>query len=400
MRILRIINRFNLGGPTYNVAYLSKYLSPDYDTLLIGGANTDEEASSDYILQKLGVHYLKIPEMSREIGYNDLTAYHKIKAIMQRYKPDIVHTHASKAGFLGRKAAFSLDVPIVVHTYHGHIFHSYFNKYKTAFFKKLERDLARRTSAIVAISETQKYELCKIHKIAEEEKFHVIPLGFDIDRFQEDHDRKRTEFRQQYHLDDNDIAISIIGRLVPIKNHALFIKAFNIVKQKTKHHIRALIVGDGNLRKELTELALSLGLSCSSPENPISNADIIFTSWIQESDTVLAGSDITALTSLNEGTPVSLIEAQAADTPIVTTNVGGIEDVVLKDKTALLAKNNDLQSFSQQLLRMVDDTKLRHDIENNHTGWNFVKDKFHYSRLVNDTKKLYSELLYCNSYNK
>ncbi|MDD3741015.1 MAG: glycosyltransferase, partial [Bacteroidales bacterium] len=186
-KVLRIINRFNLGGPTYNVAYLSKYMSPEYETLLVGGMQDRHEACSDYIVKKLGIHAIQIPEMIREIGANDISAYYKIKNIIKRYKPDIVHTHASKAGYLGRKAAISLGVPVIVHTFHGHVFHSYFNKYSTAVFKKLERDLAKKTSAIIAISELQKYELCNIHKIAPENKFRVIPLGFDLDRFQENY---------------------------------------------------------------------------------------------------------------------------------------------------------------------------------------------------------------------
>lgn len=398
-KVLRIINRFNLGGPTYNVAYLTKYLSPDYETLLVGGMNDEHEACSDYIIKKLGIHAIKIPEMMREInGYNDMIAYYKIKNIIKRYKPDIVHTHASKAGFIGRRAAIKSNVPVVVHTFHGHIFHSYFNKHRTAVFKKLEQNMAAKSSAIVAISEIQKHELCHIHNIAAADKFRVIPLGFDLDRFQDNYTQKRIQFRQNYQLKDQDIAISIIGRLVPVKNHPLFIKSIAKIKNKTNKKIKALIVGDGQLRNGLIELAYSLGLSCSIPEKPDYNADIIFTSWIQEADTVLAGSDITALTSFNEGTPVSLIEAQAANTPIVTTNVGGIEDVVIKDKTALLTENDNLDDFSNKLLLLIEDNEMRTEMAKH--GWEYVKHQFHYTRLVSDMKELYNELLAKKSRNK
>lgn len=391
-RVLRIINRFNLGGPTYNVSYLSKYMAPEYETLLVGGMNDEHEACSDYIVKKLGLHTIKIPEMMRDInGYNDLIAYQKIKEIIKRYKPDIVHTHASKAGFIGRRAAVKSNVPIIVHTFHGHIFHSYFNKQKTALFKKIEQNMAARSSAIVAISEIQKHELCDIHKIAPADKFHVIPLGFDLDRFQENYENKRIKFRNDYSISDDEIIISIVGRLVAVKNHPLFIKSIARVKQQTNKKIKGFIVGDGQLRNGLIELAYSLGLKCSTPENNIQDADIIFTSWIQDADTVFAGSDITALTSFNEGTPVSLIEAQAANTPIVTTNVGGIEDVVLKNQTALLTKNNDLDDFATNLLKLIQDDKLRFEMANH--GWTFVKEKFHYNRLVEDMKDLYDKLL-------
>lgn len=390
-KVLRIINRFNLGGPTYNVSYLTKYMTPEYETLLVGGMNDNNEACSDYIVKKLGIHAITIPEMMRDIGYSDLIAYHKIKNIIKRYKPDIVHTHASKAGYLGRRAAAQLNVPVIVHTFHGHIFHSYFNKQTTAVFKKIEQGLASKSTAIIAISELQKDELCNIHKIAPTEKFRVIPLGFDLNRFQENYESKREYFRNKYGISDNDIVISIVGRLVAVKNHPLFIKAIAAVKSKTTKKIKAIIVGDGQLRNGLVELAWSLGLKVSLPENPIDDADLIFTSWIHDADIVFAGSEITALTSFNEGTPVSLIESQAANTPIVSTNVGGIEDVVIKGETALLTKNDDLDDYTENLLKLIENEKLRNDMAK--SGWDFVKNKFHYTRLVSDMKNLYDELL-------
>ncbi|NLB86570.1 MAG: glycosyltransferase family 4 protein [Bacteroidales bacterium] len=390
-KVLRIINRFNLGGPTYNVAYLSKYLSPDYDTLLVGGMNSKDEACSDYIIKKLGIHAITIPEMTREIGYNDLIAYKKIENIVKRYKPDIVHTHASKAGYLGRKAAIKLKVPVIVHTFHGHIFHSYFNKYTTSIFKKLEQNLANKTDVIIAISPLQKEELSKVHKIANEEKFRVIPLGFDLNRFQENLKEKRQAFRLKYDLKDDEIVISSIGRLVAVKNHPLFIKAFAKAKNKTTKKVKAMIVGDGFLRNGLVELAWSLGLKVSVPEKSVTNPDIIFTSWIGEADMVFAGSEIAALSSFNEGTPVSLIEAQASNTPIISTNVGGVKDIVIEGKTGLLCENDNVDDYSEKLLTLIENTKLREDMSQN--GWDFVKNKFHYTRLVNDVKSLYDELL-------
>ena len=227
-KVLRIINRFNLGGPTYNAAYLTKYLAPEFETLLIGGMKDESEGSSEFILKDLGVDYQVIPEMKRSINpFDDLAAYSRIKKIIQEFKPDIVHTHAAKAGALGRQAAYSCNVPVIVHTYHGHVFHSYFGNFKTAVYKTIERNLAKRSSAIIAISDKQKQELAVEHQIAPAEKIHVIPLGFDLNRFHEGLDEKRKEFRAKYHLQDNEIAIGIIGRLTPVKNH--FQKIFSIV---------------------------------------------------------------------------------------------------------------------------------------------------------------------------
>lgn len=391
-KVLRIINRFNLGGPTYNVSYLTKYMAPDYETLLVGGMNDKSEACSDYIVQKLGIHAIKISEMMRSInGYNDVVAYEKIKSIIKRYKPDIVHTHASKAGVLGRQAAISCGVPVIVHTFHGHIFNSYFNKYVTETFRKIEQHYAKRTSAIVAISDIQKYELSEVYKIAPAEKFRVIPLGFDLNRFQENKAMKRDAFRKQYDIADDEIAVSIVGRLVPVKNHRMFIDAIKKVKSKTNRKVRGIIVGDGDLRDGLLEYASLHGLTSSTPEHKVPNSDLIFTSWIKDADYVFAGSEISALTSLNEGTPVSIIESQAANVPVVSTIVGGIRDVVVEGKTALLSPTQNVDAFSENLLMLVENDEMRKQMSED--GWIFVRDKFHYTRLVNDMKNLYDELL-------
>ena len=391
-KVLRIINRFNLGGPTYNVSYLTKYMAPDYETLLVGGMNDKSEACSDYIVQKLGIHAIKISEMIRSInGYNDMVAYEKIKNIIKRYKPDIVHTHASKAGVLGRQAAISCGVPVIVHTFHGHIFNSYFNKYVTATFKRIEQYYAKRSSAIVAISDIQKYELSEVYKIAPPEKFRVIPLGFDLNRFQENKAMKRDAFRKQYDIADDEIAVSIVGRLVPVKNHRMFIDAIRDVKSKTNRKVRGVIVGDGDLRNGLLEYASLHGLTSSTPEHKVPNSDLIFTSWIKDADYVFAGSEISALTSLNEGTPVSIIESQAANVPVVSTIVGGIRDVVIEGKTALLSPTQNVEAFSENLLSLIENDEMRKQMSED--GWIFVRDKFHYTRLVNDMKNLYDELL-------
>ena len=190
-RVLRIINRFNLGGPTFNVTYLSKYMSDEYETMLIGGEKEDSEDSSIFILENLGLKPVLIPEMKRSINpINDLKAYYKIKKIIKDFKPDIVHTHAAKSGALGRLAAYNCNVPVIVNTFHGHVFHSYFGKTKTLFYKTIERWLAKKSTKIIAISEIQKEELWKQHKICKKDKLAVIPLGFDLDRFQENTEEK------------------------------------------------------------------------------------------------------------------------------------------------------------------------------------------------------------------
>lgn len=385
IKVLRILNRFNLGGPTYNAAFLTKHLSSEFKTLLVGGEIDQSENSSLHILEDLRIKPIIIPEMKRSINYNnDLKAYYKLKEIIHRFKPDIIHTHASKAGSLGRWAAYRCKVPIIVHTFHGHVFHSYFGPAKTSMVKSVERSLARISSSIVAISDKQKDELCNIHQIAPEEKVSVIPLGFDLNKFQENKLEKRAQFRNEYNIDPEEIAIGIVGRIVPVKNHTFFIDAIEHLKRVTNLPLRFFIVGDGELRKGIEDYARSKNIDFTTKKGE--KALLTFTSWIKEIDQVNAGMDIISLCSLNEGTPVSLIEAQASGTPIVAANVGGIEDVVLSGKTAILTDSNSVH-FAENILKLASDKQLRDRMSTN--GWQFVENKFHYSRLVKDMETLY-----------
>lgn len=389
-RILRIINRFNLGGPTYNAAYLTKYLPSEYETMLLGGMKDETEDSSQFIVENLGIAPTILPEMHREINFfKDVAAYRKIKRIIADFRPDIVHTHASKPGALGRWAAHKMGVPVIIHTFHGHVFHSYFSPAKTQFYKGLERRLASVSTRIVAISEKQKKELALEHQICPEEKIEVIPLGFDLNRFQYDISKKREVFREEFSLGENDIAASIVGRLVPIKNHELFLDSIKWVKERLDRRIKGFIVGDGESRNHLEAYCSEIGLSYSSDSDD--DVDIYFTSWVKNVDFVNAGSDIIALTSKNEGTPVSLIEAQAGNRAIVSTRVGGIEDVVIPNETALLSEPENAEKFRENLLILAQDDEKRHQF--GEKGWRFVKDKFHYERLARDVADLYARLL-------
>ena len=385
-KVLRIINRFNLGGPTYNAAYLTKYLSSDYETLLVGGQHDETEASSSHILEDLNLNPIIIPEMRREINFkNDRIAYQKIKNIINEFKPDIVHTHASKAGAIGRIAANKAGVKQIYHTFHGHVFHSYFGKTKTTFYKNLERYLAKKSTKIIAISEIQKHELVDIHKICNPEKVKVIPLGFDLDRFKENQENKRAIFRKEWRIKENEIAIGIIGRIVPIKDHHFFINVIEQIKKYTDKNVRFFIIGDGESKQEIIDYAKKKSLSVSTNNNP---AKIQFTSWIKKIDIANAGLDIICLSSKNEGTPVSLIEAQASYKPIVSTKIGGINDVVEDNKTALLSDVGDLNSYVRNLSQLINDDKLRKKFSLNAEN---QSNKFTYKRLIDDIEKLYSK---------
>ncbi|MCX8081196.1 MAG: glycosyltransferase [Bacteroidia bacterium] len=388
IKILRIINRFNLGGPTYNVSYLSKFLPEKYETILAGGKEEEYEASSLFIPESMGLKPIQIKSLSRKINlFDDIRAFFEIYKLIKKHKPQILHTHASKAGFLGRLAGVVCGVPIIVHTFHGHVFRNYFSQLKTRLIISIERFLARFTDIIVAISEEQKKDLCKEFRICKEEKCRVIKLGFDLNRF-DYNENKRQAFREKYGIGKEEIALGIIGRLAPIKNHELFIRSISDLKKKGIK-FKSFIIGDGELKEVLIQKCKSEGLILKNEDS--NEYDICFTGWIKDVSFCLAGIDIVCLTSKNEGTPVSLIEAQAAGKIVVSTNVGGVKDIKFSDYFFITEKP-DFADFSELLLKAI------HQMQNTRptefkTSSEKIKAEYHYTRLVKDMEILYEELI-------
>lgn len=384
IKVLRIINRFNIGGPTYNATFLTRFLDDEFETLLIGGLPEEGEADSLHIPHEYGVEPQILEEMKRTPNFkSDREAYRKIKEIIKEFQPDIVHTHASKAGALGRRAAFSCKVPVVVHTFHGHVFHSYFNPMKTNIFKTIERRLARKSTGIIAISELQKQELSQAHKICPANKIKVIPLGFDLEKFRVNLAENRISVRAKYGIKDEEVAVAIVGRLAPIKNHDFFLKLVESILSKGIEKVKFFIVGDGELKNEIEEKCKEI--------NAKFGEKVFMTSWIKDIATFNAGMDIMCLTSDNEGTPVSLIEGQASSLPIISTDVGGVKDIVDEGVTGFVIPKGDLNQFTEKMALLIENEEIRKKMSQN--GWNFVRDKFHYMRLASDMGKYYRELL-------
>lgn len=390
-KVLRILNRFNLGGPTYNATYLTKFLHPEFETKLIAGIKLESEHGSEFILSNYNIEPIYIDQMQRKLSpLRDFKAFLEIRRIIKEFKPDIVHTHAAKSGALGRLAAYSEKVPIIIHTFHGHVFHSYFGKFKTNFFIKLERFLAKRTTKIITISKSQKKDIAKIYSICDEEKIEIIPLGFDFKKFEQNIDKKRKIFRKEYGIQDDELAIGIIGRLTAIKNHILFLKTIKILLEKNKK-LKFFIIGDGEEVDTLKDLATSMNIGYTSHPQTVHDKVLCFTSWVTNIDMAYAGLDIVSLTSLNEGTPVTLIEAQASKKPIVSTNVGGVNDVLIDRETGLLTKSNDPNDFAEKLQELIDNKELRSKISE--AGYKNANNQYSYKRLVRDMRELYLTLL-------
>jgi glycosyltransferase involved in cell wall biosynthesis len=391
-KVLRILNRLAIGGPLLNASYLTKYMAPEFETLLVVGEKENHEKDAGFVTDELGIQPLFIPEMGRSIDpRKDFIAYKKMKKLIADFRPDIVHSHAAKPGAIGRMAARAMNVPVIVHTYHGHVFHSYFHPLKTKLFINIERALGKKTDAIVAISQQQKKELANDFNIAPADKFRVIPLGLDLDKFQINREEKRKLFRSSFGISEEVIVLTITGRLVPVKNQALFLEGIKHLLQNSRQKIKAFIVGDGETRALLEQKARLLNIGFSTEKDTVHDQPLVFTSWRSDIDHINAGSDIIVLTSFNEGTPVSLIEAQSAGKPVVSTKVGGIEDVVKENETGLLSDINDTVMFCHNLLRMTEDKELR--CKFGQAGEQYVTARYSYRRLVTDMAALYNELL-------
>ena len=394
IRVLRIVNRMIIGGPIFNVSYLSKYLAPDFETVLVSGQKEEAEEDSEFIAKNLGLIPLHVESMKKSLTepWNDIAAYKEIKKIIKEFKPHIVHTHAAKAGFVGRLAALHCNVPVILHTFHGHYFHSYFSKFKTNTLLNIERYLAKKTDGIIAISPEQVTDLSSIYKVTKPSKTFLVPLGLDLEKFSQNAEAKRQAFRQEFAIDDDTICVGIIGRIVPVKNHGFFNQvAKNVLDAGLKTKVKFFIIGDGENRLDIEKNIQDLGIAYTNEHQKDSSKDIIFTSWRKDMDAVLAGLDIIALTSLNEGTPVTLIEAQASKKAIVSTNVGGINFVVDANKSAYLVDKTDIDGFTEKLIQLIESPTLR--LQMGECGYNHVIQQFSVHRLVNDTKNLYYKLL-------
>ncbi len=395
IKVLRIHSRIHLGGPIFNVGYLSKYLAPDFETKLVLGSILADEISAEYLLKELGLSYTILPDLKRSINpISEIKAFLKIRKIIKDYKPTIIHTHTAKAGVIGRLAGWSCGVPIIVHTFHGHIFHSYFSTIITWAIKLTERFLAKISTGIIAISEVQKNELAFIYKIAPPQKIKIIPLGLDLDKFTENKELKRNAFREMYSIKEDEVAFALIGRFAPVKNHDLFFESIKRFKDNNNADFEKSIfflVGDGELKNEFQQKLKSYNISFSEKVRNFNGGGVVFTSWIKKVDEVMAGFDAVVLTSHNEGTPLSLIESQAAGIPVISTRVGGVENVVLHETTGLIVPAGDSNALSKAFLQLVDNKEYRVTMGKKGEAW--AQKNFSYRRLVEDMKYYYNSLL-------
>ena len=387
MRVLRLITRLNIGGPSIQAITLSERLTPrGFTTRLVHGSLGEGEGDMRYLLSS-GTAVDCLPSLRRELSpANDYAAVVRVSAILRDFRPQIVHTHMAKAGAIGRAAAalYNRSVPRserarVVHTYHGHVLEGYFSPAKTSLFVGIERLLARATDRIVAISPAIREELLHEHRIGRPEQYRVVPLGFDLSAFSAIDDRGRAAARQSLGIDARAHVVSTVGRLTAIKQHQLFLEAARLIANQDQPAI-FLIAGDGELRAALEETARDFGI-----------ADRVrFLGWRRDLATIYGASDVFLLTSRNEGTPVALIESLAAGVPGVSTDVGGVRDV-LQDGTGVAVPFGDAAGLASAVREFLGDANRRRAM--GERGRTSVVARYGIERLVDDIDALYRELL-------
>ena len=401
-KIIRIIARLNVGGPAKHVVWLTAGLDRrNYETLLVAGTVPEGEGDMGYFADELGVTPFFITEMSREISLKDVTTIWKLYRLFLREKPDLIHTHTAKAGTVGRVAGFFyrwftprtlLGRPRkckFVHTYHGHIFHSYYGRQKTRLFIAIEKMLAWLVSdRIVVISEQQANEICDQFGVGKKTQITVIPLGLDLEVFNHSAD-KRQRFRDELGISNDTILVGIVGRLTEIKNHQLFLEAISQYRKFRRDSlVRFVIIGDGGLRANLETQARSLGLE----------DDLIFAGERKDPEYFYPALDVVALTSRNEGTPLTLIEAMANKKAVIATSVGGVIDLLGPAVTGRVCERGvsippgDARAFAEGIERVVNDRELRERVSRK--GFEFVQANYEKQRLLKDITNLYDELLH------
>jgi glycosyltransferase involved in cell wall biosynthesis len=385
-KLLIIHNRLVVGGPALDLIPLAHHLQNELEIHFVYGCKEKDETEPSFLLEKYkGITLKKINSLHRSLfPFRDIKAYSALSRYIREFKPDIVHTHGAKVGLLGRLAAHNAKVPLIVHTYHGHLFHSYFNRFFTALLIRLERKLLRITDVVIAISETQRRDIRQALHVKNNEKIHIVPLGVDyIDEGNSEHYRKA--FKRTYQVKSETICIGILGRMVPVKNPLLFLKvAERILQADSGKSFRFFVIGEGSELPAMKQYLVKKQVPYTEGSD---DTPVVFTSWVQNIQNVLDGLDIVLLTSFNEGTPLSLIEAQLCGKPVVAADVGGVRDTMIDGETGFLIQGHDVQKFTDAILQLAGDESLRNRM--GEKGKAFASTSFSKQKEVERMREIY-----------
>lgn len=352
---------------------------------LLAGRVTEDEGDMEYYARDRGVELLRVPGLDRRLRpFALLGAFLFLYRTFRRDRPEVVHTHTAMAGAVGRAAAILARVPVRVHTYHGHVLGGeYFSGGATALFLRIERLLGRWTHALVALTDAQADEMATGLRIAPRDRFAVIPLGLDLERFRLLEPVRalfREKLRSELGIPLGARVIGIVGRLVPVKNHELLLEAFRLLAESTGSDLILVVVGGGEREEELRALAQELGI-----------ADRVrWMGWQRDVPEIYPALDVLALTSRDEGTPVAVIEALAAGVSVVARAVGGVSRVLEGGKWGALVHESDPDAFAKALAVCLE---ARPDPEARDAASARARDRFGEQRLLREVGSLYRDLL-------
>ena len=386
--VARVITRLNIGGPSIQAARLTTSMAEHgFATTLFHGRLGTGEGDMSYLIAS-GVDARFVDTLRRPLSpLNDVRALLRLYLEFRTLKPAIVHTHMAKAGMIGRGAAFLYNLTRgsaprakVVHTYHGHVLEGYFNVLVTRLFITIERALSTISDRIIAISPAIRQDLLHTHRIGRDDQYRIVALGFDLSPFAAVDAKARIEARKALGLPAAAPVIATVGRLTAIKQHRLFLDTVKRVLTTHPDAI-ALIAGDGELWNDLNAYAATLGI-----------ADRVrMLGWRRDLATIYAATDVFLLTSRNEGTPVALIEAMASGVPGVSTDVGGVKDVMGGTDTGRTAPFGDADGLARAIVELLATPALRADMGTR--ARNRVLAHYDINRLIGDIAALYRELL-------
>ncbi len=337
LKVLQLITRLDQGGSADVTLKLSAGLVKNgYEVLLVSGKTTEPQANLQAFAQQNGFGLQFLPVLTRQPSpVFDLMAFIQIFRLIRRYRPDILHTNTSKAGFIGRLAGCLAKVPRILHSTHGHIFYGYYNRLISKAFILMEKFAAHCCDSILNLTEIGRQDHIR-ERIARPEKFFVTSGGVELEPFFNiSQDKPEPDFSS------GKIRIGWVGRLVPIKNLPLFLKAAAIL-QSTNPQFEYIVVGDGEDRQLNENLSAELGLQ-----------NIRFLGYRSDIPAIMAGCDLFVFTSLNEGFGNVIIEAMACGLPVIGTRVGGTPELIQDGKNGFLVDSDDAQALAAALLKIV-----------------------------------------------
>ena len=387
-KVLRIIARLNVGGPARHVVIVNEGLSArGYDTLLVHGSIGSDEASLEHLAAEHGLRAVQIAELGRAISvFDDLTAWMKLLRLMFAEQPDVVHTHTAKAGTLGRLAAVIFNATrrrqrrcVVIHTFHGHVLAGYFGSVGSALVRAIERGLALVTDRIVAISPAQRHDLVTIFKVAPADRTVIIPLGLDL-RTLLTLPAAAPNLRAELGIPPEAFVVGYLGRFAPIKDLPTLVAAVGEASRVCAS-LWLILAGDGPSRPALESAVRAAGIE----------SRVRFLGWREDLAAIYSTLDVCALASLNEGTPVTLIEAMAAARAVVATSVGGVVDVVTHGRTGLIVPPHDPTALAEAIVRLERNVEERKQM--GEAGRLEVAARYFAERLVSEIDALYVSAL-------